>query len=244
VTRIRGHLTYSNLIATLALFLAIGGTSYAAVTITGKNVKNESLSGRDVKNSSLTGKDVRDGSLNSSDFAGGQLPAGPKGDAGAQGPRGDDGRPGADGQRGADGTTGPTGPTGPAGDDAAAGRRVALAADSVEQTVATVPGLGEIRANCNSNSGGSLLVYYKNTTGQAVDLWQDSVRDGAPDVRDLAQSRVAAGASSGYVNTAAAQRHTFDLTAPGRTDGVSASISVDGAVVNGSCVVQVFTVNG
>ena len=50
---------YANVVATLALVVAMGGTSYAAVKITGKDVKNGSLSGKDVKNESLTGKDVK-----------------------------------------------------------------------------------------------------------------------------------------------------------------------------------------
>ena len=50
---------YANVVATLALVVALGGTSYAAVKITGKDVKNNSLSGKDVKNESLTGKDVK-----------------------------------------------------------------------------------------------------------------------------------------------------------------------------------------
>ncbi len=51
--------TYANVVATLALVVALGGTSYAAVQVTGKDVKNGSLSGKDVKNSSLTGKDLK-----------------------------------------------------------------------------------------------------------------------------------------------------------------------------------------
>ena len=50
---------YANVVATLALVVAMGGTSYAAVKITGKDVKNNSLSGKDVKNESLTGLDVK-----------------------------------------------------------------------------------------------------------------------------------------------------------------------------------------
>jgi hypothetical protein len=50
---------YANVVATLALVVAMGGTSYAAVKITGKDVKNSSLSGKDVKNESLTGLDVK-----------------------------------------------------------------------------------------------------------------------------------------------------------------------------------------
>jgi hypothetical protein len=101
LAKLRSRLTYANVVATLALFLALGASSYAAVTITGKNVKNGSLTGRDVKNNSLTGADVKniksgdvsDGSLLSKDFKAGQLPAGPRG------------------LQGATGNTGPTGPS-------------------------------------------------------------------------------------------------------------------------------------
>jgi hypothetical protein len=50
---------YANVVATLALVVAVGGTSYAAAKITGKDVKNGSLSGKDVKDASLTGKDLK-----------------------------------------------------------------------------------------------------------------------------------------------------------------------------------------
>jgi hypothetical protein len=97
VTRLRPHLTFANVISLVALFVALGGTSYAALTITGKNVRNSSLTGRDVKNSSLTTSDVKNRSLLARDFRTGQLPQGAKGDPGAQGPqgpKGDKGDPG------------------------------------------------------------------------------------------------------------------------------------------------------
>jgi hypothetical protein len=92
----RDKLTYANVTATLALFIALGGSSYAAVKITGKDVANESLTTKDVKNRSLLKRD----------FKAGQLPAGArglqglKGDQGLQGQKGNngnDGAPGADG---------------------------------------------------------------------------------------------------------------------------------------------------
>src|SRR4051794_36823991 len=48
----------SMLVALLALFVALGGTSMAAIVITGKNVKNGSLTGTDIKNGSLHSSDV------------------------------------------------------------------------------------------------------------------------------------------------------------------------------------------
>jgi hypothetical protein len=81
-------------ISLVALVVALGGTSYAALTITGKNVKNGSLTTKDIKNNSLTSADVRDRSLRRRDFRSGELsnaqrgPAGPAGPAGAAGAAG------------------------------------------------------------------------------------------------------------------------------------------------------------
>jgi hypothetical protein len=93
LAKLRARLTYANVMATVAVFVALGGSSYAAITVTGKNVKNSSLTGTDVKNNSLTGKDVKaiksgdvsNRSLLAKDFKAGQLPAG------LQGPKGDKG---------------------------------------------------------------------------------------------------------------------------------------------------------
>jgi|tagenome__1003787_1003787.scaffolds.fasta_scaffold20937783_2 hypothetical protein len=120
-------------VASLALFVAMGGTGYAAVAITGHQVVNGSLTGKDVKDESLTGKDVRalttrdvvDGSLLAADF-GGQLPPGPKGDPGgrgSQGQKGDAGAPGAKGDTGLQGLQGPPGPKGDKGDQGGKGEQ-------------------------------------------------------------------------------------------------------------------------
>ena len=77
--------TPATIISVLALVVATGGTSYAALSITGKDVVNQSLSGKDIENQTLTGKDVKNASLKGKDFAPGQLPAGPQG---PQGPAG------------------------------------------------------------------------------------------------------------------------------------------------------------
>jgi hypothetical protein len=94
LAQLRTRLTYANVMATSAVFIAIGGSSYAAIQVTGKNVKNRSLTARDIKKSSLTTREIKNASLLARDFRAGQLPAGP---AGAQGPRGLAGRDGANG---------------------------------------------------------------------------------------------------------------------------------------------------
>lgn len=95
--------SHAVVVAYLALFVALGGSSYAAITVTGKNVKNRSLTARDVKRNSLTTKEIRNRSLLARDFKLGQLPAGATGPTGAGGPAG------------ATGPGGPQGPIGPQG---------------------------------------------------------------------------------------------------------------------------------
>jgi hypothetical protein len=57
-----GHLK-ANAIAYAALFVALGGTTYAAATIDGSDVKNSSLTGKDVMKDSLKGSDISEKSL-------------------------------------------------------------------------------------------------------------------------------------------------------------------------------------
>ena len=55
MSRIRSKLTYANVMSTVAVFVALGGSSYAALTITGRDVKNSSLTYRDLKRNTLGG---------------------------------------------------------------------------------------------------------------------------------------------------------------------------------------------
>lgn len=96
--RITSRLTYANVIATLALFIALGGTSYAVTALPKNSVGTQQL-----KKNAVTGVKVKNGSLSSADFAAGTLL---KGDTGASG---------ATGATGATGPQGATGAAGPAG---------------------------------------------------------------------------------------------------------------------------------
>lgn len=112
------RLSYANIVATIALFSALGGSAYAASQITSRQVADGSLSGRDLKASTLTGRHIKDGALQASDFARGTLrtgPSGPRGAAGEDGARGDAGATGPRGPAGDDGAAGPAGPAGEAG---------------------------------------------------------------------------------------------------------------------------------
>jgi hypothetical protein len=127
---LRSRLTYANVVATLALFIALGGVSWAAVTLPRGSVgtpqlKPGAVTGTKVRDGSLSGADVRDASLSSVDFkgsiqgapgaTGGAGPAGPMGPLGAIGPAGAAGAKGAGGAAGPAGASGAAGATGPAG---------------------------------------------------------------------------------------------------------------------------------
>jgi hypothetical protein len=61
--RFRPRLSYANVVATLALVLAVGGTSYAAVQLNGKNLKNRSVAGKKLKKNTLTGTEIKESRL-------------------------------------------------------------------------------------------------------------------------------------------------------------------------------------
>jgi hypothetical protein len=63
----RKHLSYSNVIATAALFIALGGTSYAVLRVGSREVVNNSLRSVDVRNNSLRSRDIRDRTLRARD---------------------------------------------------------------------------------------------------------------------------------------------------------------------------------
>jgi len=109
----RGH---TAAVAYVALFAALGGSAYAAASITGAAIKDGTVTGRDVKNRSLGANKLSTKALESlASRPGPQGAPGPKGDKGEPGPAGLKGDPGAKGATGSAGPTGPQGPTGPTG---------------------------------------------------------------------------------------------------------------------------------
>jgi hypothetical protein len=70
------------LVALLALVVALGGTSYAAITVTGAQIRDGSVTSRDIRNRTLRAEDFRHGLA-----AGPQGAKGDKGDAGPSAPR-------------------------------------------------------------------------------------------------------------------------------------------------------------
>jgi hypothetical protein len=60
LTMLRQHLTYANVMATLAVFIALGGSSYAAITISGSSIKNHSIDGKKLKRNTLGGLQIKE----------------------------------------------------------------------------------------------------------------------------------------------------------------------------------------
>jgi hypothetical protein len=96
MSRIRGQITYANAIATIALFVALGGTSYAVTQLPRNSVgtqqirtgavrsgeiKNGAIRSRDIANRSISLRDVSLGARRS--LRGQSGPAGPQGPPGA-----------------------------------------------------------------------------------------------------------------------------------------------------------------
>lgn len=86
-------------LAVVALFVALGGSSYAAVSVLPK----ASVGAPQIKQGAVNSKKVQDGSLLAKDFKAGQLPAGAQG---PQGPQGTQGEQGPAGPQGAPGISG------------------------------------------------------------------------------------------------------------------------------------------
>lgn len=110
----RPKLSYANVIATVALFLALTGGAYAANVL-----PRSSVGTSQIKDAAVTGAKIKPGTLQASNFAPGALPQGPQGVPGTPGAPGE---PGDTGPRGARGAPGEIGDPGPRGAQGAPGR--------------------------------------------------------------------------------------------------------------------------
>ncbi|HKE81806.1 MAG TPA: collagen-like protein [Solirubrobacteraceae bacterium] len=140
MSKLRSKLTYANVMVTIALFLALGGTGYAAATLPKNSVGTTQL-----RSGAVTSSKVKDGSLQATDFKANQLPRGPQGASGPQGERGPAGEPG---------------PRGPAAGTAIAPLDLP---NNGSGTVADVPGVGRLDAlGCGDLN---VDMHFVNTSG-------------------------------------------------------------------------------
>jgi hypothetical protein len=110
---------YANVTATVALFIALGGVSYAAATLPDGSVGTKQIKNRAVTlekldskaRKKLRGQVGQPGARGAPGGPGAQGNPGPQGDPGPSGPGGATGVKGADGAPGAPGAVGPRGPS-------------------------------------------------------------------------------------------------------------------------------------
>jgi hypothetical protein len=60
-------LTYANVTSTIALFLALGGVSYAAISVGSAQIRNNSVRSQDLRNNSVRTQDLRNNDIRSKD---------------------------------------------------------------------------------------------------------------------------------------------------------------------------------
>jgi hypothetical protein len=112
LSSLAARLSYANVIATMALFVALGGTGYAALklprdSVGTRELRSGAVGHAELRRDAVTGTDVRDGSLTQRDFSAATRSAlvGPVGARGAAGPQGDVGPQGPAGLPGASSIT-------------------------------------------------------------------------------------------------------------------------------------------
>ena len=154
----RPRLSYSNVLATLAMFIALGGASYAALKLPKNSVGTKQL-----KRNAVTSAKVRNGSLEATDFGPGQLPAG---EDGKQGPQG---KPGPEGKQGPPGPTGPT--EGFAGAKLSGGEPPEPPVVQITSQTVTLNAAGRLFAFAR----GELSVNCSTTTSVRVGIYVDGV---------------------------------------------------------------------
>jgi hypothetical protein len=110
--RFRFRPTYSNVVATLALFFALAGGAWAATQLPKESVGSTQLAKGAVTPAKLSDQ-AKKGFTGARGEAGAQGALGPRGN---EGPRGENGAAGATGPQGIRGATGATGPTGSRGE--------------------------------------------------------------------------------------------------------------------------------
>jgi hypothetical protein len=162
VARIARHLSYANVAASLALFVALGGASYAAValpanSVATKQLKKSAVTASKLKRNAVSSAKVKDGSLQQGDFASGTLLQGPQG---LQGPKGDPGPKG---------DTGGTGSPGISGYETTGVAAVGIAPGATADVVKSCPlGKQVLGGGAYAGAGGPLAFHYIGTSGSTA----------------------------------------------------------------------------
>jgi hypothetical protein len=266
--RLSAKLTYANVIATLALFVALGGVGYAASKLPKNSVHTKQLA-----NSSVTSPKVKDGTLGRADLAAGVLPNPvdlsnyydkSASDARFYDKSQSDGRFYDKSQSdarflAANGTAIDSSGLGsfPASaypvsvrdnNSVAAGNatvgfgRRSLAGGAGATTILNVGLLGEIQASCSDPAQPS--IFYRNTQQGPEDVWTQNTTGGAITYSSVGEESNSSSVS-GSAAVKGAARFTF-IVGSGATSGAGrvaifdvTSVTAPGGIADNSCLLQV-----
>ncbi len=71
--KLRSHLSFANVIAMVALFVALSGTSYAVAKIGAKDIRKNAVRAKHIKKSQVRSKQIKNQSVRASDLAPGVI---------------------------------------------------------------------------------------------------------------------------------------------------------------------------
>jgi hypothetical protein len=178
--RLSGRFTYANVVASLALFLALGGGAYAAVRL-----PNNSVGTNQIKKAAVTQSKIAPSALK---FLKGAT--GPKGDAGAAGVPG---AQGAQGPKGDQGAQGPPGLTAAGWAHSSGGNGIDTTTYSPIIDLVSVPGTGS-----NEAHSGAISVAFNARLIANASFAIDSLAAGTVNIRCKLVLNPGAGAQDFY----------------------------------------------
>jgi hypothetical protein len=158
-------LTFANVVSLIALFIALGGASYAAV-----NLPKNSVGTKQLKANAVNSAKVKNHTLLRRDFKPGALPRGLTGATGATGQAGPAGATGPAGAMGATGPAGPIGETGPTGATGETGPTGLSGTTMLMNRIYDVTGLEKFISVTNNISGNTADQVSTVTPNQAMVL--------------------------------------------------------------------------
>jgi hypothetical protein len=206
---LRDRLSYANVMATLAVFLVLGGGAYAAATLPANSVGTTQLRRDAVTRSKLADDSVSTAQLVHNSVTRNRLSQGLRlqlDHAAQQGPRG---------------ATGATGPSGPKGADGAGAGRIrydaAATATLVPTTVLDMPGL-KMQATCIQN-GADVNVGLRITPTESAVLQDTFTLDTGADPANPPQPGSPGGVQTGSGQIALTGNTDNDLGGPGTQNG-------------------------
>ena len=67
-SKVRSRLTFANVVSVIALFIVLGGSSYAALRVGSRQIVNNSIRTQDIRNSHVTSRDIRNSTIRNEDI--------------------------------------------------------------------------------------------------------------------------------------------------------------------------------